>query len=209
MSSLNAGVAGLSANASRLATISDNIANSATKGYKRAESEFHSMVNGQGSGSYSAGGVRVSSQRHVDQSGALTSTSSPTDLAIHGRGFLPVISDTSMQAGAQQMMLTTTGSFRTDENGVPKTAAGHVLMGWPADANGKIPINPRDTTANLKPIVIDNAAFTAVPTSEVSLGLNLPATETGPATTGTSQDISVEYFDNLSSSKSLNFGFVR
>ncbi len=33
-SSLNAGVAGLAANATRLATISDNIANSGTYGYK-------------------------------------------------------------------------------------------------------------------------------------------------------------------------------
>ena len=41
-SSLNAGVAGLSANASRLATISDNIANSGTFGYKRAVTDFHS-----------------------------------------------------------------------------------------------------------------------------------------------------------------------
>ena len=42
-SSLNAGVAGLAANASRLATIADNIANSATYGYKRAEADFSSM----------------------------------------------------------------------------------------------------------------------------------------------------------------------
>ena len=54
-SSLNAGVAGLNANASRLATISDNIANSSTYGYKRAVADFHSLVLSQGSGSYAAG----------------------------------------------------------------------------------------------------------------------------------------------------------
>ena len=43
-SALNAGVAGLNANATRLATISDNIANSATYGYKRASTDFESMV---------------------------------------------------------------------------------------------------------------------------------------------------------------------
>ena len=43
-SSLNAGVTGLASNASRLAAISDNIANSGTYGYKRAAAEFESMV---------------------------------------------------------------------------------------------------------------------------------------------------------------------
>ena len=43
-SSLNAGVAGLNANANRLSTISDNIANSNTYGYKRAQSDFYSVV---------------------------------------------------------------------------------------------------------------------------------------------------------------------
>ena len=45
-SSLNAGVAGLNVNASRLSSISDNIANSGTYGYKRAVTDFESMVNG-------------------------------------------------------------------------------------------------------------------------------------------------------------------
>ena len=60
-SSLNAGVAGLSANATRLATISDNIANSGTYGYKRASAEFESFVinNARNAGVYSSGGVRA------------------------------------------------------------------------------------------------------------------------------------------------------
>ena len=39
-SSLNAGVAGLQANAIRLASIADNIANSSTYGYKRVIPKF-------------------------------------------------------------------------------------------------------------------------------------------------------------------------
>ena len=89
-SSLNAGVAGLSSNASRLAAISDNIANSATPGYKRVEADFHSMVISGRGGTYAAGGVRVTHQRLVDERGALISTSNATDLAVRGRGMLPV-----------------------------------------------------------------------------------------------------------------------
>ena len=67
-SSLNAGVAGLASNASRLATISDNIANSATFGYKRVETDFEAMVMSSTGGTYSAGGVRVTTQRLIDRS---------------------------------------------------------------------------------------------------------------------------------------------
>jgi flagellar hook protein FlgE len=43
-SAMNAGVMGLNVNSSKLATISDNIANSETKGYKRSNMEFNSLV---------------------------------------------------------------------------------------------------------------------------------------------------------------------
>ena len=69
-SSLNAGVMGLQANANRLGTISDNIANSSTYGYKRANTDFHSMVISGSGGSYSAGGVRVTTQRLIDRARA-------------------------------------------------------------------------------------------------------------------------------------------
>ena len=81
-SSLNAGVSGLSANASRLASISDNIANSATRGYKRVQTDFHSMVLSGSGGTYSAGGVRTTNVRLIDERGPLVSTNNATDLAV-------------------------------------------------------------------------------------------------------------------------------
>ncbi|HAW45786.1 MAG TPA: flagellar biosynthesis protein FlgE, partial [Roseovarius sp.] len=70
-SSLNAGVAGLSANASRLAAISDNIANASTFGYRRVETSFDSLVVSGNGGNYAAGGVRVTTERLIDQGGSL------------------------------------------------------------------------------------------------------------------------------------------
>jgi flagellar hook protein FlgE len=179
-SSLNAGVAGLAANASRLATISDNIANSATYGYKRAEAEFHSLVINSGSGTYSAGGVRVTTTRFIDQAGALAPTNNPTDLAVRGRGFLPVTSETALisQTSDFPMNLTTTGSFRTDANGFLRTSTGLVLLGWPANSDGTIPTYPRDTSDGLAPVQIQTNQFAAEPTTAITLGVNLPATET-------------------------------
>lgn len=209
-SSLNAGVAGLAANASRLATISDNIANSATYGYKRAEAEFHSLVINGGSGTYTAGGVRVTTSRIIDQPGALQSTNNPTDLAVRGRGFLPVTSQTALisATGDYPMNLTTTGSFRTDANGYLQTSTGLVLMGWPALPDGTIPAYPRDTDDGLAPVQIQTNQFAAEPTTAITLGVNLPATETEFGASGTPLPLSVEYFDNLGTSESIGVSYV-
>jgi len=92
-SSLNAGVTGLSVNASKLATISDNIANSKTFGYKRADAEFSALALTSREGAYTAGGVRVSTYRQVDSNGSLASTTNPLDIAVGGDGMLPVTGD--------------------------------------------------------------------------------------------------------------------
>jgi flagellar hook protein FlgE len=209
-SSLNAGVAGLAANASRLATISDNISNSATYGYKRAEAGFHSLVINSGSGTYSAGGVRVTTTRLVDQPGALKPTNNPTDLAVRGRGFLPVTSGTALisQTADFPMNLTTTGSFRTDDNGFLRTSTGLVLLGWPANPDGAIPTYPRDTSAGLAPVQIQTNQFAAEPTTAITLGVNLPATETEFGSSGEPLSLSVEYFDNLGTSQSIDVTYT-
>ena len=133
-SSLNAGIAGLNTNATQLATISDNIANSSTYGYKRVVTDFHSIVISSNGGTYSAGGVRATTQNLIDQSGSLVSTSNATDLAVRGRGFIPVASEAEVLGGEEDpsMLLTTTGSFRTDSDGFLRSSSGLFLMGWPA-----------------------------------------------------------------------------
>ncbi|WP_380056244.1 flagellar hook protein FlgE [Falsihalocynthiibacter sp. SS001] len=209
-SSLSAGVAGLSANATRLATISDNIANSGTYGYKRATAAFQSFViNGEpGAGAYSAGGVRATTNRLIDERGPLIGTSHPLDIAVSGRGMLPVTSEVSLSAsGEEPMMMTTTGSFRTDSNGVLKNETGLVLLGWPADADGTIPTNARDTVTGLEPVVINVNQSAGDPTTALNLGVNLPATETEVGASGDILPLSVEYFGNLGTSESLGVTF--
>ncbi|MBS0562945.1 MAG: flagellar hook-basal body complex protein [Proteobacteria bacterium] len=211
-SSLNAGVAGLSANATRLATISDNIANSGTYGYKRADTDFENFVINQapGSGTYSAGGVRATTSRLIDEHGPLVGTGNALDLAVSGRGMLPVTTATSLNAttGERPLMMTTTGAFRPDANGVLKTESGLVLLGWPANADGSIPILPRDTIAGLQPVVINANQTAGDPTTKLNLGLNLPATETQAGKSGTALPLSIEYFGNLGTSETLDITFT-
>lgn len=211
-SSLNAGVAGLAANATRLATISDNIANSGTYGYKRAAAEFESMVINQsrGSGIYSAGGVRASTMRMVEERGALVATSNALDLAVSGRGMLPVVPAVTLGAssGDQPLTMTTTGSFRTDANGVLRSASGLVLLGWPANADGTIPVMPRDTISGLEPVVVNANQTAGDPTTAMNLGVNLPAVDTESTAAGTPLPLSVEYFGNLGTSETLDITFT-
>jgi len=208
-SSLIAGVAGLNVNASRLATISDNIANSSTFGYKRAVADFHSLVLNNGNGAYSAGGVRVTTHRNIDAPGPLITTGNPTDIAIAGRGMLPVTQATAINGstGTLPLMMVTTGSFRPDSGGLLKTESGLVLMGWPANSDGTIPTFSRDTTAGLEPVSIDFNKFAGDPTTKIDLGVNLPATETYANASGDPLDMSVEYYGNLGTLETLNVSF--
>ena len=211
-SSLNAGVAGLNANATRLAAISDNIANSGTYGYKRASADFESMVitSARGSGTYSAGGVRASTTRLIEERGALVGTANSLDIAVSGRGMLPVIPAVSMGSdfSDQPLVMTTTGAFRTDANGVLKTESGLVLLGWPANADGSIPVNARDTIQGLEPVVINANQTAGDPTTVMGLGVNLPAVQTEAGASGGTLPLSVEYFGNLGTSETLDITFT-
>lgn len=209
-SSLNASVAGLAANAARLASISDNIANASTFGYKRAETDFQSMVINNGQGTYSAGGVRSTFTRLIDQSGSLVSTSNSTDIAVRGQGFVPVTTTAAVAVdnGDNPLMLSTTGSFRVDANGFLTSEAGLVLMGWPASPDGTVPQYPRDSVDGLEPVQINSNQFAGEPTTEMNLAVNLPATATEAGAAGDPETLSIEYFDNLGKSANLSIDFT-
>lgn len=209
-SSLNAGVMGLKANATKLSVISDNIANSATYGYKRSEADFHSMVIGSSGGSYSAGGVQTTTQKLVSDRGSLVGTSNSTDIAVRGRGMIPVAQEAAVNAGNGDapMLLQTTGSFRTDDQGYLKSTAGLILMGWPAADDGTIPNYPRDTPAGLEPIQINVNEFVGEPTTEMQVIANLPATGTEPGAPGDVENLSIEYYNNVGTSETIGVSFT-
>lgn len=210
-SSLNASVAGLASNASRLATISDNIANSSTFGYKRAETDFHAMVINNSTGSYSAGGVRTTNQRLIDERGSIVSTSNATDLSVLDRGMLPVTEYSSVTAGDADdfpLLFATTGSFRPNSDGYLVTESGLALLGWPANVDGTLPSYARDSASGLEPIQLTGGQFVANPTANVELSLNLPATSTSAGADGDSEVLTIEYYDNLGIAETLSVTFV-
>ncbi|SPJ23126.1 flagellar hook protein FlgE [Palleronia abyssalis] len=207
-SSLAAGVSGLSANAERLASISDNIANSATYGYKRSTTDFHTLVvNGGAGAKYTAGGITTSNMRLVDERGQLQTTSNATDIAINGRGFLPVRDYTDTDGGAT-LGLKTTGSFRPNAQGFLVDATGQVLLGIPANIDGTFPKFARDSSDALRPVSVFHNQFAANPTDEMKLALNLPSSDSEPGNIGAQHELTIEYYGNLGQTEQLTFGFT-
>jgi flagellar hook protein FlgE len=216
-SSMNAGVSGLNANSNKLATISDNIANSQTNGYKRADVDFSSLTVNDSRGSYAlgggraytAGGVATSAIFDIEAKGSITGTSNATDIAIAGRGLLPVTSLASVgTTPTQDLKLTSTGSFELNADGYLATSSGLALLGWPADSTGEVAEFPRDSAAALEPVRVNLSGSAALPTSNMVLSANLPATSTIAGADGDPEAVTVEYFDNLGASQSLAMTFT-
>ena len=223
-SALAAGVTGLSAYSSSLASISDNIANVNTVGYKRSVSGFSSLVTSNGSAtSFSAGGVEANLKSIVSQGGLLQASSSPTDLAISGEGFFVVAPQLSTNPELEPFLFTRAGSFTQDENGFLRNSAGLYLQGWPIDADGNVPANPSDLS-NLEAVNVNQLGGTAEATTTATINANLntsipvspaeatydPDTSNMASGTVTSDFThSVRVFDSKGGFRTLTFSYLR
>jgi len=163
---MRTGVSGMNAQANRLSTVADNIANSSTNGYKRANTEFSTLVVPSTQGSYNSGGVTTTVRNAISTQGVLQYTTSITDLAVNGSGFFVV------QNGGGQPYLTRAGSFVLDGEGRLVNAAGFQLMGY-SYANGT-PSATANGYAGLEPITISQPELVATPSRNGLFAGNLP-----------------------------------
>ena len=92
MSILNTSVSGMQGNSNWLSSISQNVANANTSGYKNVETDFSSLVDQISNGDADFGGVSTSQVSLNALQGNVISTATPTDLAVQGAGFF-VVSD--------------------------------------------------------------------------------------------------------------------
>lgn len=215
-SALYAGVSGLGAQSTAMATVADNITNVNTIGYKGVTAQFSTMVTGSGSkSSYSAGGVTATPQAMISAQGLLQSSSRLTDLGIEGAGFFVVRSSTDANA---PVAYTRAGSFAPDKNGYLSNAAtGYYLQGWPLDANGNY-VNNGNLNA-LQPVKINSLSGAAQATSTVTMRANLQNTSplattytAGDMTAGTVEPAfsrSLDVYDSQGGTHSLTLSFVR
>ena len=175
-SALLAGVSGLIANSSALASISDNIANVNTTGYKREDTQFQDLVTATSGnrGAYTAGGVQAVTRQLLSQQGEFTQTQSSTDLALSGDGFFVTTASPTGATATDPREFTRAGSFTTDKAGYLVNPAGLYLQGWLADSNGDITTDPSDIT-KLQTINVNSLAGAAGSTTAISVNANLNA----------------------------------
>src|SRR5271170_2517965 len=170
MSILNTSVSGMLADSNWLSSISQNVANSNTTGYKNVETDFSSLVDQISGGDPDYGGVATSQVSLNSLQGSVIATSTPTDLAIQGSGFF-VVSNSS-----GELFLTRNGSFTPDTSGNLVNSAGYYLMAANVQ-NGASPLAANSLTG-LQKVNVDNAGQTATATTTASLTANVPSTAT-------------------------------
>ncbi len=163
LSSMYTGYTGIQGQGEALSVFGDNIANSATTGFKTARPEFKDAVakslNGMGSSQATGRGSKVGNIRTVFSQGTLTQTESPTDLAITGNGFF--VTD-----GVDGRSFTRDGSFHFDKEGKLVTGDGAKVQGFQADETGKI-------TSRMGDISVERAILDAKGSAKVELTANL------------------------------------
>jgi flagellar hook protein FlgE len=197
---------GMAAQANRLATVADNIANTGTTGYKRATTEFSTLLLQSGQGEYISGSVDTNVRYAVSEQGTFKFTTSATDLGIKGNGFFVV----SNNAG--QTFLTRAGSFVPDGNGNLVNAAGYKLMGYAAaPGNSNIVANG---TAGLTAVEVGSLTLQANPSAAGTLSVNLPSNDAivaaanlpsaNAATAAYSGKTSLIAYDNLGNEVTLD-----
>ena len=174
-SALMASVSGMNAQSNSLATISDNIANANTVGYKDASTQFEDLLNEFSPSEYNAGGVATVVTYNISGQGDPTSTTSPTNMAIEGNGFFVV------QSPSGQTLLTRAGSFEPNNEGVLVNASGFTLMGAPINSNSSQP--PSLSVNQLQPVQISISSLSpAAATTTATLSGNIDSTS--PVVTG-------------------------
>lgn len=173
-------LSGLQAAQTEMSTVSHNLANVATNGFKKSRTDFADVIASSlaADPTKSVGsGVVVKANRQQFTEGNLKTTGSSLDLAVTGDGFFAVKTGGTNSAVAY----TRNGSFQVD----PTThyvvdAQGSALQVYPVDANGNATATGADGLVGLK---LPETSGIPVATSKVALGVNLSTGATAPATT--------------------------
>jgi flagellar hook protein FlgE len=170
--SFNIALSGINAATTDLNTISNNIANANSTGFKESRAEFGDFFQNAAYNlqtSTTGGGVRTEAIAQQFSQGGITSTSNPLDMAISGEGFFAVKDNGSL-------VYTRNGAFTTDNNGYVVSASGQRLQVYPPVDGGT-----SFTTGSMSDLQLSSAPNPPAATTTVTASVNLPANATAPA----------------------------
>ncbi len=178
-------ILGMMSQSRALNTISTNIANVNTGGYRGTETRFATIYSDTLFEQSDIGGVRTKEVKLMDLQGNMTASSRKLDVAINGKGFF-MVSPTldvdeiyytrdgsfDVRTGGEVQVTADDGSTITVREGYLVDKNGYYVLGWPRLEDGTIP-----TTGAPQPMRVDQYTYIdrGQPTSEAMLGLNLPA----------------------------------
>lgn len=201
---LNTAVSGLSAQSAAFGNISDNVANSQTTGYKAVDTSFIDYLTTSTATDNEPGSVSALPTYTNNVQGTISQSSDPLSMAISGQGFFAV-SEAAGTVGGQpnfssQTYYSQAGDFQLNDGAYLVNGAGQYLQGWT--------VNPQTNVANqsqIAPIQITQTQFNPVPTANIDLSANLPATPA--ANTPVSSQVNV--YDTLGNAHTLTLNWTQ
>jgi flagellar hook protein FlgE len=162
-------LSGLQASQTDMSTISHNLANVSTNGFKKSRTDFADVIASSLSTAprkMVGSGVVVKSTTQQFKEGNLTTTSNALDLALVGEGFFV----TKTNGATSSTAYTRNGSFSVDANNNVVDAQGSYLMVYPVDSNGNVTATGEDGLMSLQ---IQQTSGTAKITSTVDTTVQL------------------------------------
>lgn len=172
--SFQQGLSGLSAAATNLEVIANNISNANTIGAKSSRAEFSDLYAEAAGGSRSAGiGSALAAVTQDHTQGSISTTGRNLDLAINGDGYfqIQVSNQESGQEATKTQLYTRNGQFKTDRDGWIVTNEGARLLGFGADETGAI------RKGQLQELKIPDARLSQKQTEEITLSVNLDGSD--------------------------------
>ena len=183
-------LSGLQAAQTDMSTISHNLANVSTTGFKKSRTDFADVIASSlsvdptkmvGSGVVVKGNVQQFGE------GNLTTTSSSLDLAVSGDGFFAV----KTSGTTPQLDYTRNGAFQVNANRFVTDAQGSYLQAYPVDSEGNVTATGTDGLQNVQ---LPETSGSPVATGSVALKVNLSNGSTAP--TGTFDRTDASTYNN-------------
>lgn len=201
-------ISGLNVASSHLDVIGNNIANSATLGFKSASASFADVYAGSGIGL----GVKLAGIQQNFNDGSISKTNRATDLAISGGGFF------RLQDSNGDIYYSRNGQFGKDAKGQLVTPQGMVVTGYPVAMLNGVPTIQKGALP--APITVPTDMMNARATDDIRMTANLdsskPVIAAGAPTVFNPNDSStysysssVTAFDSLGNERALNVYFAK